>query len=190
MTVAIITVVMRGLVKKGDYDTAYRLWNVWLKVSKRDRIIDKRSLTVAMIVLVGDGHPLEAWDTLISATSILTADGGQSQPRIKIPGRKKRQAPVKADTTMVNSLMSAFLDSGRTDMVFKLWEAFNSNIIDDRLLELCGDLAEEHVAGKAGQAGDGGAEWKDVGIWKVDEWTVLIGKVLGSMRKSLAISFL
>ncbi|KAL4243149.1 BLM10 family protein [Abortiporus biennis] len=66
-------------------------------------------------------------------------------------------------------------------VLFKLWEAFNSNIIDDRLLELCGDLSEEHVAGKSGDT-EGGAEWKDVGIWSEEEWTVLIGKVLGSMN--------
>ncbi|EPQ60983.1 hypothetical protein GLOTRDRAFT_53630 [Gloeophyllum trabeum ATCC 11539] len=67
--------------------------------------------------------------------------------------------------------------------LLKIWEAFNSTVVDDRLLELIGDLSEEHVAGKAGDAGEeGGAEWKDVGIWTQDQWTFLMGKALGSMN--------
>lgn len=119
VTIAVITVVMRGLVRKGDYTTAYRIWTVWLKVSNRKRIMDSKSLTIAMAVLVRAGHPLEAWDTLISATGILT-----NAPKITVPKRKRMQSPVRADAALVNSLMSAFLKSGRTDMVFKLWEAF------------------------------------------------------------------
>jgi proteasome activator subunit 4 len=68
--------------------------------------------------------------------------------------------------------------------LFRIWEAFNSSVIDDRLIELVGDLSEEHVAGKFGSAGeDGGAKWRDVGIWTEKEWTMLIGKGLGSMSK-------
>ena len=71
-------------------------------------------------------------------------------------------------------------------MVFKLWEAFNSSVIDDRFLEMCGDLSEEHVAGKSGDAGEsGGADYKDVGMWSQTEWTLLVGKALASMSKSL-----
>lgn len=71
--------------------------------------------------------------------------------------------------------------------LFKLWEAFNSNVIDERLIEFCGELSEEHVAGKSVDATDGygGAEWKDTGIWSQAEWTVLVGKALGSMSKKL-----
>lgn len=73
-------------------------------------------------------------------------------------------------------------------IMFKLWEAFNSSIIDDRIIELCGELSEEHVAGKYGDAGEeGGAEWKDVGIWSDTEWTVLVGKALGAMSTSVQI---
>jgi proteasome activator subunit 4 len=68
--------------------------------------------------------------------------------------------------------------------LFKIWEAFNSSVIDDRLIELVGDLSEEHVAGKSGIAGEeGGAEWKDIGIWTANQWTMLIGKGLGSMSE-------
>lgn len=84
--------------------------------------------------------------------------------------------------------MTAFLPPTHTHlylpMFFKLWEAFNSSIIDERLLELVGELSEEHVAGKLGDAGEeGGAEFKDVGIWSEAEWTTLAGKALGSMSK-------
>ncbi|KAI0702440.1 ARM repeat-containing protein [Cytidiella melzeri] len=84
-------------------------------------------------------------------------------------------------------VMTAFLPPTHTHlylpMFFKLWEAFNSHIIDDRLLEMCGELSEEHVAGKYDNAGDeGAAEWKDVGIWTEAEWTVLATKALGAMN--------
>ncbi|KAL7285729.1 hypothetical protein ACG7TL_000834 [Trametes sanguinea] len=60
-------------------------------------------------------------------------------------------------------------------MVFKLWEAFNSSVIDDRFIELCGELSEEHIAGPHSEFGaDGTAEWKTVGIWTEAEWTFLM----------------
>lgn len=66
--------------------------------------------------------------------------------------------------------------------LFRLWEAFNSAVIDDRFLELCADLSEEHVSGTSGDGGfEGGASWKDVGIWSETEWNLLVGKGLGSM---------
>ena len=68
--------------------------------------------------------------------------------------------------------------------LFKLWEAFNSSIMNDWLLELCGNLSEEHVAGKAGEAGvEGGAEYRDVGIWFEEQWTLLANKTLGAMSE-------
>jgi hypothetical protein len=61
-------------------------------------------------------------------------------------------------------------------VLFKLWEAFNSEVVNSRLIELCGELSEEHKTGSA-------VKWKDVGIWTDAEWTVLVGKALGSMSK-------
>ncbi|KAF4605508.1 hypothetical protein EYR40_004292 [Pleurotus pulmonarius] len=67
--------------------------------------------------------------------------------------------------TMV-PVMTSFLPPGRIDLylptIFVLWEAFNSFTVDDRLIELAGDLSEEHVAGAAKKDG---AKWRDVGIW-------------------------
>lgn len=85
-------------------------------------------------------------------------------------------------------VMSSFLPLTHTHIylppLFQLWEAFNSGIVNDWLLELCGDLSEEHVAGKAGDAGqDGGAEYQDVGIWTQEQWSLLATKTLGAMSK-------
>ncbi|KAN0100847.1 hypothetical protein V8E55_000831, partial [Tylopilus felleus] len=67
-------------------------------------------------------------------------------------------------------------------VLFKIWEAFNSFAMDDRFLELAGDLAEGHVAGKASKFGEeGGAQWKDVGIWSEQEWNLLVSKGFESM---------
>jgi hypothetical protein len=63
--------------------------------------------------------------------------------------------------------------------MFKIWEALRSSLIDDRLIEFMGELSEAHVAGTAGL--EGGAQWKDVGIWSETEWTMLMTKALGSM---------
>lgn len=72
-------------------------------------------------------------------------------------------------------------------MLFKLWEPFNSSAMDDRLLDLAGSLAEEHVASFDQE--QGGAQWRDVGIWSQTEWNVLIGKGLGSMSMCATASF-
>lgn len=83
-------------------------------------------------------------------------------------------------------VMTSFLPPGRVDLylptIFVLWEAFNSFTVDDRLIELAGDLSEEHIAGTAKKDG---AKWRDVGIWSESEWTTLIGKGLGSMSLSI-----
>src|ERR1700734_3401711 len=94
-------------------------------------------------------------------------------------------ALIQSIITMI-PVITSFLPPTHTHLyipaLFKIWEAFNSAVIDDRLLDLAGELSEEHVAGKAGSAGsEGGAEWKDVGIWSEEEWTFLVGKGLGSM---------
>ncbi|PAV21860.1 ARM repeat-containing [Pyrrhoderma noxium] len=70
--------------------------------------------------------------------------------------------------------------------LFSIWEAFNSNIVDDRMIEFMSDLAEEHVSGTAGHLGEGGSAWQDVGIWKEDQWAFLMGKCLGSMNLPIA----
>jgi proteasome activator subunit 4 len=86
-------------------------------------------------------------------------------------------------------VLTSFLPPTQTHLylpaLFKLWEAFNSSIIDDRLLELASELSEEHVSGTSGRAGqEDSAQWKDVGLWTETQWNFLVGKGLGSMSKS------
>ncbi len=84
--------------------------------------------------------------------------------------------------TMV-PVMASFLPFTGTELylptVFNLWKSFNSSIVNDWFLELCGDLAEEHITGQAGSA-----EWRDVGIWSEEQWTLLVGRTLGAMSES------
>jgi proteasome activator subunit 4 len=52
------------------------------------------------------------------------------------------------------------------------------------MLEIMGTLAVEHVAGKdSGEGHEGGAEWLDIGIFTDAQWTVLVGKCLGSFSE-------
>ena len=67
--------------------------------------------------------------------------------------------------------------------LFTIFEGFNSHVIDARMIEFAGELSEGHVAGLAGDFGEQGMRWRDVGIWTQDQWTFLIGKCLGYMRK-------
>ena len=73
--------------------------------------------------------------------------------------------------------------------LFAIWEAFNSNVIDERLIEFMGELAEEHVAGTAGLWGEDGCRWRDVGIWTEDQWTLLMSKCLASMSEHFVLYF-
>ncbi|KAF8922284.1 armadillo-type protein [Mucidula mucida] len=83
-------------------------------------------------------------------------------------------------------VITSFLPPSHTNLylpaLFKIWEGFNSSLIDDRFLHLAGHLSEEHVSGLSGDAGEGGAKWKDVGIWCETEWDILVSKGLGSMN--------
>ena len=91
---------------------------------------------------------------------------------------------AQTSLTMI-SVIASFLPPTNSSLylepLFRVWEAFNSSLMDDRMLELCGDLAEEYVAGKAGDAGEYAAEWKDVGIWTEWQWNFLANKALSSM---------
>jgi len=64
-----------------------------------------------------------------------------------------------------------------------MWKGFNSSAIDDRFIELCGELSEEHVS--KSNAPEGEAIWKDVGIWSQSQWDLLVGKGLSSLSECL-----
>ncbi|KAH9853059.1 ARM repeat-containing protein [Lenzites betulinus] len=110
-------------------------------------------------------------------------------PTTEIPEMLATFLPMLTKDTVLTlvPVLTSFLPpsypSTYMPVVFKLWEAFNSSVIDDRFVELCGELSEEHVAGEYSEYGaEGCAQWKDVGIWNDAEWTFLIGKTLGSMN--------
>ncbi|KAI0322307.1 hypothetical protein OF83DRAFT_1161297 [Amylostereum chailletii] len=109
-------------------------------------------------------------------------------PASEIPNMLAEFIPITTSEllTTVVPVMLSFLPPTHIYLymptLFKLWEATNSAALDDRLLEFVGFLSEEHVAGSVGIAGpEGGAQWKDVGIWSEKEWTFLAGKILASM---------
>ena len=74
---------------------------------------------------------------------------------------------------------------------FTIWSPFNSSLLDDRFIEMCGDLSEEHVSAPIPLEGeDSGMVWKDVGIWSQAQWNILVGKSLSSMGRSSVIFLL
>ncbi|EIN13635.1 hypothetical protein PUNSTDRAFT_94829 [Punctularia strigosozonata HHB-11173 SS5] len=112
-------------------------------------------------------------------------------PASEIPAMLDTFLPLLTQDTVLTivPVITSFLPPTHTStylpVLFRLWEAFNSSVIDERMLELVGDLSEEHVAGVTTASGgtrEGGAEWKDVGIWSETDWTMLVGKSLGSMN--------
>jgi len=73
-------------------------------------------------------------------------------------------------------------------VLFKLWEGFNSGVLDERILELCGELSEEHVAGPFGDYAEGGAQFQEVGIWSQSQWELIMGKGLVSLSESILVT--
>ncbi|KAJ3843176.1 hypothetical protein F5878DRAFT_605646 [Lentinula raphanica] len=102
--------------------------------------------------------------------------------------------PILTQETVLTMVpvMTSFLPLTHSNeylpFIFKLWEAFNSGILDERFLELAGELSEEYIAGPAEEDVTGKAAWKDIGIWTENQWDVLIGKGLGSMNVPVGIT--
>lgn len=71
---------------------------------------------------------------------------------------------------------------------FSIWKAFNSTLLDDRFIEMCGELSEEHVSAPIASEGeDFGMVWNGVGIWSQIQWNILVGKGLSSISRSSVI---
>ncbi|KAF8078288.1 hypothetical protein FPV67DRAFT_1663041 [Lyophyllum atratum] len=110
-------------------------------------------------------------------------------PAREIPEMLETFLPLLTKDTVliVMPILTSFIPPTHTHLyipsLFKIWEAFNSSVIDDRMIDLAGLLSEEHVSGTSGDAGEeGGARWKDVGIWTEAEWKILVAKGLSSMN--------
>ncbi|KAJ7293229.1 hypothetical protein C8J57DRAFT_19449 [Mycena rebaudengoi] len=110
-------------------------------------------------------------------------------PASEIPEMLAVFLPLVTATTLLSMMpvLVSFLPPTHTHLylptLLTFARSFNSAVIDDRILELAGDLSEEHVAGAAGPAGEeGGTKWKDIGIWSEADFNFLLGKGLGSMN--------
>ncbi|KAF7306621.1 hypothetical protein MIND_00453500 [Mycena indigotica] len=109
-------------------------------------------------------------------------------PPSEIPEMLSAFLPLVTRSTMLGMfpVLVSFLPPTHTHLylpaLLTLARSFNSTILDERLLELAGELSEEHVAGAAGPAGEeGGAKWKDIGIYTEADWNFIVGKGLTSM---------
>ncbi|KAJ7630604.1 hypothetical protein FB45DRAFT_746590 [Roridomyces roridus] len=109
-------------------------------------------------------------------------------PANEIPEMLATFLPLVTRSTMVGMfpVLTSFLPQHShvhlyLPTLLALSRANNSTIVDERVLELAGDLSEEHVAGLAGPAGSEGAKWKEIGIWSEADWNLLVGKGLTSM---------
>ncbi|OCH96671.1 ARM repeat-containing protein [Obba rivulosa] len=116
-------------------------------------------------------------------------------PSSEIPDMLSTFIPLLTKDSVLTMIpvMTSFLPPTHTHLympsLFKIWEAFNSSVIDDRLIELCGELSEEHVAGTDNDSSESGAaEWKDIGIWSEAEWSLLSAKALGSMNVPVGVT--
>ncbi|GLB36441.1 putative protein with domain of unknown function (DUF3437) [Lyophyllum shimeji] len=110
-------------------------------------------------------------------------------PPGEIPAMLETFLPLLTQDTVLTMMpiLTSFLPPTHIHLyipcLFKIWETFNSSVIDDRLIDLAGLLSEEHVSGTSGDLGEeGGAPWKDVGIWTEAEWQILVAKGLSSMN--------
>ncbi|KAJ7225864.1 hypothetical protein GGX14DRAFT_422660 [Mycena pura] len=109
-------------------------------------------------------------------------------PASEIPEMLSVFLPLVTKSTMLGMfpVLVSFLPPTHTHLylptLLAFAKAFNSAIIEERILELAGELSEEHVSGAAGPAGEeGGAKWKDIGIWSEADWNFLVGRGLTSM---------
>lgn len=82
-------------------------------------------------------------------------------------------------------VMTGFLPPRATEqympVLIKLWEALNSSVVDDKMMETCARLSEEHIA--ATPSDPTSTQWKDIGIWSQSEWNLITSKGLGFMSE-------
>jgi hypothetical protein len=118
---------------------------------------------------------------------------------------------VPQSTAIMLPTMLSFLPHAQADLylplVFKLWETVcylplenpfipdhcltqtNSSAIDDRIIELLAQLAEKRVTSGPGDfSPDEWTSLKEVGIFNMKEWMIIVNKCLGSFRKSHVFS--
>ena len=133
-TVATYTILIRGLIRRKEYQQAVYIWDNLVNAGLR---VDRKALGAGVHALTLAGEPLRALTTLESyaATPTNVLDSQQLQDR---PAGLRR-LPVKLDTRVLGDFMSGLMHIDRPDVVFKLWsymeELYNVSP-DDHLLEL------------------------------------------------------
>ncbi|KAG2150990.1 uncharacterized protein EDB93DRAFT_315323 [Suillus bovinus] len=116
-TVATYTVILRGLLFRGAFDEALRIWNQLLD---SDIALDRKALTVGIQVLTRAGHPQDAFYLL---NSFMDAQRTSSQPA-SLPD-DKHIAPASRhwiNIIVINEFMVALLRIRRPDIIFQLWD--------------------------------------------------------------------
>ena len=133
-TVATYTILIRGLIRRKEYQQAVYIWDSFVGAGLR---VDRKALGAGVHALTLAGEPLRALTALESyaATPINILDRQQSQDR----PHGLRRLPVQLDARVLGDVMSALMHIGRPDVVFKFWDYMEGlyNVSpDDHLLEL------------------------------------------------------
>lgn len=116
-TVVTYTVVLRGLLFRGAFDEALRIWNQLLD---SDILLDRKALTVGVQVLTRAGHPQDAFYLL---NSFMDAQRTSSHPA-SLPN-DEHIAPVThrwINIIVINEFMASLLRIRRPDVIFQLWD--------------------------------------------------------------------
>ena len=118
-TIATYTVVIRGLLYRGDYARADNLWN---KLLDEPFVLDRQALTVGLQVLTRSGKPHIAFETLEYFAFKPNAEGATSPTLFHASPCYPPRRAVTMSTIAINEFMVALVRIGRPDVVFKLWD--------------------------------------------------------------------
>ncbi|SRR5258708_6854619 len=69
---------------------------------------------------------------------------------------------------------------------FRIWEAFNSTQLDERMLDISASLVQECVCAELESSS--GSIWRDVGIFTTEQWAKICRTALVSMRTYLPLA--
>ncbi|KAF8328806.1 uncharacterized protein EI90DRAFT_3063646 [Cantharellus anzutake] len=87
---------------------------------------------------------------------------------------------VVQDVTVLMSLLPPVNVQMYLPIFFRIWEAFNSSQLDERMLEFSGSLAQECVSVEFD--GPSTPAWKDVGIFTAEQWAKICRTALVFMQ--------
>ncbi|KAG2054492.1 hypothetical protein BDR06DRAFT_403943 [Suillus hirtellus] len=116
-TVATYTVVLRGLLFRGAFDEALKIWNQLLD---SDLLLDRKALTVGVQVLARAGQPQDAFYLL---NSFMDAQRTSSHAA-SLPNDKNIAPAVHhwINIIVINEFMVSLLRIRRPDVIFQLWD--------------------------------------------------------------------